>query len=253
MVYGLWLSADGLLGQQYRQDVIANNLANVDTPGFRPDRVAFAERLTESISRVSVRTRHPVLDAATGGLFETPVYTDFSVQANLIASSSPFDVAILDGGFLTVQTADGPRYTLDGRLTMDRDGTLRHAASGGAVVDARGKPILLDPAAAGDTRIDASGRVFQGDTRVGELALVGFEDRQRLEKVGRNLYDGQHANLIRSQGSVRQFAYEASAVDAAATLVDMMAATRAYEMNASMITMQDESLGRLVNDVGRIG
>ncbi len=67
MVYGLYLSADGLLSQQYRQDVIANNLANVDTPGFKADRVAFAERLNGSMLRQSLSTQHSTLDSSTGG------------------------------------------------------------------------------------------------------------------------------------------------------------------------------------------
>ncbi|MFQ5411615.1 MAG: flagellar hook-basal body complex protein, partial [Phycisphaerae bacterium] len=101
MVYGLYLSADGLATQQYRQSVITNNLANVNTAGFKPDRVAFAERLNESAIRRAAATRHPLLDGATGGLTGLPVYTDFS-PGSIIPTGNPLDLAILEDGFLTI-------------------------------------------------------------------------------------------------------------------------------------------------------
>lgn len=252
MVYGLWLSADGLSGQQYRQDVIANNLANVETPGYKVDRVAFAERLTESMLRGGLDARHPILDAGTGGLFEMPVYTDYS-QGSLTPTSNPFDVAVTGDGFLAVETASGVRYTRDGRMVMADDGVLRHAASGGVMLDLKDRPIVFDPAGRGDVKIDSLGRVKQGDDIVGRLALVDFRDPQQLEKMGRNLYSGDRAGRVDAKGTFRQFAYEASGVEPAASLVEMIAAARAYEMNVSMISMQDESLSRAVNEVGRLG
>jgi flagellar basal-body rod protein FlgG len=74
-----------------------------------------------------------------------------------------------------------------------------------------------------------------------------------LEKQGHSLYASPLQKPHAGRGSVRQGAYEASAVEPITTMVDMMAATRAYEMNASMISLQDQSLGRAVNDVGRLG
>ncbi len=252
MVYGLYLSADGLTTQQYRQSVIANNLANVNTAGFKPDRVAFAERLNESALRGTAATRNPVLDGATGGLTGLPVYTDFS-EGSIIPSGNPLDVAILKDGFLTIQTPEGTRYTRDGRLAMDPDGTLRHGASGGLVVDPQGKPIVLNPNARGEVKIDERGRIRQDESVAGQLSLVDFEDRQQLLKTGENLFNGEGARRVKIEGSVQQKAYEASGIAPTRELVNMIAATRAYQANATLITMQDESLGRVVNDVGRIG
>ena len=67
MIYGLWQSAAGLQAQEYRQAIVANNLANTETPGFKADRIAFQERLTAALTGGSPSTRHPVLDAMTGG------------------------------------------------------------------------------------------------------------------------------------------------------------------------------------------
>jgi flagellar basal-body rod protein FlgG len=254
MIYGLWQSAAGLQAQQYRQALITNNLANAETPGFKPDRIAFHERLNASMIESAPRSSHPVLDAMTGGLFETSVHTDFSFNdASLIPSNNRLDVAIQGDGFLMVQTPDGPRYTRDGRMILDQDGTLRHAASGALITDARGQPIDLDPASGEKIKIDELGNVKQGASVVGQLGLVDFADRQQLEKVGQNLYAADQARPVSADGRFRQFHYEASGVDPVKSLVEMIATARAFEINARLIALQDETLGRVVNDVGRIG
>lgn len=254
MIYGLWQSAAGLQAQQYRQALIANNLANAETPGFKPDRIAFRERLNAAMGGGALRARHPVLDAMTGGLFEMPVHTDFAFdRSKLIPSTGPLDVAVEGAGFLVVQTAEGPHFTRDGRLAMDRDGILVHVASGGAVLDTRGRSITLDPTAGGRIKIDASGNIRQGAEVAGQLALVDFTDRQQLEKVGHNLFAAGFARSVPAEGNIRQFYSEASGVVPVEALVEMIAATRAHDINARMISLQDESLARLVNDVGRIG
>ncbi len=186
-----------------------------------------------------------------GGLFETPVHTDFS-QALIELSTSPLDVAVDGDGFLTVQTPDGPRYTRDGRMTLNRDGELRHASSGYPVVDAEGKPILLDSTQTSRIKIDELGRVKQGERDAGRLAIVDFADRSGLEKTGQNLFAADRARPITASGTVRQFATEGSGADPVTSLVEMIDATRAYQLNATMLTLQDESLGRLVNELGRI-
>ncbi len=252
MVHGLWQSAAGLQTQEYRQAILANNLANVDTPGFKADRITFQERLSAAHAEGSARVRHPVLDALPGGLFESPVYTDYS-QASLETSQGPLDVAFTGDGFLTVRTAEGPRYTRDGRMVLDRNGTLLHAASGAPIADDRGRPIYLDRAALDKVKIDGEGRIQQGELTVGQLALVDFADRNQLEKSGQNLLDAGDMKPTPATGTVQQYAIEASGVDPVASLVEMIEATRVYQMNANLLTMQDESLGRLINDVGRIG
>ncbi|MCB9855642.1 MAG: flagellar hook-basal body protein [Phycisphaerales bacterium] len=252
MVYGIWLSADGLSSQQVRQEVLANNLAQVDTPGFKADRVAFSERMNESLLRGNQpSTQYAGFDNATGGLFPTQIYTSYE-QGRFIPTSSKLDLALQGAGFLSVGTAEGTRFTRDGRLTVDAEGALLHVASGGRVLDEGGRPIVLDPQRIGDISIDGRGRIQQGQTLVGQLGVVDFENPQELEKSGENLVAADNARRIPANANVRQGMIEASGVDPTLSMVDMIAATRAYEMGASMIRLQDESLGRVVNDVGRI-
>jgi flagellar basal body rod protein FlgG len=253
MIYGLWQSAGGMQAQEYRQAIIAHNLANAETPGYKADRIAFVERLNASQAWGPAKTRHPVLDGMTGGVFETDVYTDFLPHnAPLLPSDDPLDVAVVGDGFLTVQTPQGRRYTRDGRLTLDRGGALIHVATGGAVLDAQGQPIYLDPASKDRIMIDSEGVVKQGNNIAGRLGLADFADRQQLEKVGQNLFSAEGLRSIEGRGQIRQYATEGSGVDPVSTLVEMIAATRAYEANARLLTLQDETLGRVVNDVGRV-
>jgi flagellar basal-body rod protein FlgG len=252
MIYGLWQSAAGLQALEYRQAIIANNLANAETPGFKPDRIAFQDRLNAATAGGDLRARHPVLDTMSGGLFETPVYTDFR-QGSIVPSNNTFDLAVDGDGFFALQTPDGLRYTRDGRMIMGRGGSLVHAASGAAVLDAEGQTILLDPSSTEPTKIDATGRIRQGRAVVGRVGLVDFADKQQLDKTGENLYDAGGAKPTVATGQIRQHAYEASGIQPVESLVQMIDATRAYEMNARLITMQDDSLGQTVNELGRIG
>jgi len=251
MVYGLWQSADGLAAQDYRQTILANNLANADTPGFKAERVAFSERLNASLARGGVSTRNPTLDPMTGGVFETPTYVDFSPN-QLIPSDSRFDVGIDGDGFLRVQTSEGAQVTRDGRMIISRDGTLRHAATGGAVLDVGGRPITLHLTALDKVKIDSTGRIRQGETVAGQIALVDFADRQALVKTGKNLFSAAGARQTVAKGEIRQFLQESSGVEPISAMTDLIAASRAYQLNASMISLQDESLGRTVNELGRI-
>lgn len=252
MVYGLYQSAAGLQTQEYRQAIIANNLANVDTPGFKPDRITFQERLAESLVNGTARTRHPVLDAMPGGLFESPVYTDYA-QGGFETDAGPLDVAMAGDGFLTLKTDEGRRYTRDGRMIADRDGTLRHVATGAPLLDAQGRTIQLDRTALSSVTIDSQGRIQQGEAIVAELAVVDFKDKTALVKTGDNLIDPNGEKPIASNASVMQKTIEASGVDPVSSLVEMIEATRQYQLNANLLSLQDESLGRVVNDVGRIG
>jgi flagellar basal-body rod protein FlgF len=162
-------------------------------------------------------------------------------------------LAVVGDGFLSVQTKDGVRYTRDGRLIMNVDGTLVHASSGNPVLSADGQSIVLDTASQAPIKIDEAGQVLQGERPAGRLALVDFADRRQIEKVGQNLYSADGQKPIESRGNIRQSAYEASSVEPASVLVDLISASRAYEANARLISLQDESLGRVVNELGRVG
>lgn len=250
MVYGLWQSAAGLQVQDYRQTVLANNLANADTTAFKADRVSFIERL--NAARTKGGPSASELGGMTGGLLEAPLFTDFS-QASLVPSESKFDLAIQGEGFFKVQTKDGVRVTRDGQTLLNKDGMLVHASTGGAMLDVSNRPIYLNPTQLSKMKVDTNGVIRQGESIAGQLALVEFDDPQKLQKEGKNLFSTDGARATRARGEVRQNYTEGSGVEPVTELVDLMAASRAYQLNATMISLQDESLGRVVNQLGRIG
>ncbi|MCK6456876.1 MAG: flagellar hook-basal body protein [Phycisphaerae bacterium] len=252
MIYGIWHSAAGMQVQEYRQAVIANNLANVDTPAYKPDVVAIVERPVASATGAIPGARHPILDRLTGGLFETPTRTDFSAGA-IEPTHNALDLAIIEDGFFRVETVDGPRLTRDGRLTVRDDGTLVTVAAGLPILDRAGQSIRVNARDASAVRIDDAGTVRQGAAVLGRLDLVGVADPQQLTKVGRNLFDSGTQRLDPAGGVIRSNAVEQSAASPVTSLVQMIAASRAYELNATMISMQDATLQRVVNDLGRLG
>ena len=250
MVYGLWQSASGLRTQDFRQTVIANNMANIDTPGFKPDSVAFAERLSEAQRRGGFAGDR-ILGRMTGGVVETNVHTDFA-PGPIAPTGNPLDVAILNGGFLSVQTPEGVRYTRDGRMTRSPNGMLVHVATGYPVLSDQGREILLDPNSNETPDIGPRGLIRQGGADIGRLGVVDFADRRTLNKTGTNLYEAGAEPIPQADATLQSGSIEGSAVDPVKTLVEMIAASRAYELNANLITMQDQSLGRVINDVGRV-
>lgn len=250
MIYGLWQSASGLRTQDYKQSILANNMANLNTPGFKPDAVTFAERLSEAKARGGFNGDR-LLRGVTGGVVETEVYTNFT-SAPVDPTGNPLDVALMGDGFLTVQTPDGPRYTRDGRMATGPNGMLVHAGTGFPVLSDQGREIVIDLASRDKLNINPRGLIRQGLAEVGRIGVVDFSDRHKLNKVGSNLYETGAEPIPMPNAELRQGAIEQSGVDPVTTLVDMIAGSRAYELNANFITLQDQTLGRVINDVGRV-
>ena len=116
MNYGLYVSAAGALANSYRQDVVANNLANVDTVAFKRDMALFKGRRTESSQRGGQRYSNSLLEQLGGGLFALPTHTDFS-PGSLKTTGNPYDFALAGSGFFQVKNQDQIQYTRYGNGT----------------------------------------------------------------------------------------------------------------------------------------
>ena len=244
MTYGLWLSAVGLQTSQYRQAVLANNLANANTVGFKHDVAVVRERAVEAHEDGPARFGHALLDDLTGGSVVAPTYTAFA-QGPIEPTQRPLDVAIDGDGFFTVQADGQTRYTRDGRFTIDANGRLVTVAGGRPVLDDGGGEInVITGGDAPAPRIDNRGRVRQGEQVVGQLGLVDFADKQRLRKVGANLFDANGEPPTPATTTLQTEAVEGSTVAPIQSLASMIEVARAYQLNATLITMQDELNGR---------
>jgi len=252
MVYGIYQSAAGLQVNQYRQAVLANNLANLDTVGFKHDLSVVCERPIASAEAFADSSwSDPRLARMTGGSLVAPTYTAFQ-QGMVRETGSPLDVALAGDGFFTVREGDAVRYTRDGRFALNEQGELVTVAGNHPVLNAQGQAIVVTGVPAENVRIDASGEVRAGASRFGRVGVVDFEDTSRLRKVGANLLQAIGVEPTPHAAQLRTGAVEASTVDPTQTMVSMIEVARAYELNATMIGLADSTLGRAVNDIARL-
>jgi flagellar basal-body rod protein FlgF len=222
-----------------QMDVVANNVANVNTNGFKADKSLFQEYLKtgahEDNFAAPDRSISYVLDSGT--------YRDFS-QGALQSTNNPLDVAIDGGGYLAVQTAAGERYTRDGGLQINNQGQLVTVT--GDPVLGTGGPIVFQ-STDHDINISPDGTitVLDGTARTdsirGKLQVVSFADAQQLQKEGSNLYSapaGAAQPDIRSV--VKQGFIEKSNVNSVAEMSTLIEVTRAYSEIASLLQQQGD-------------
>ena len=228
MERGLYIAASGMLSEMQRQDLIANDLANASTPGYKADRTAqhsFAEMLL-----ANKQTGTTIGSLGTGVSIARQV-TDLAPQS-VRETGEPLDFAVVGGnGFFGVQTADGMRFTRNGRFMADGNGRLTDQL-GNAVLGRNGAPVT----------VNADGTV--------DPARLGVFDVQNARKAGDGLFTGAAGGA--GAGAVRSGALEGSGVDAARTMVDMIASLRAFEAGQRVITTIDSTLQKAANDVGRV-
>lgn len=242
MIYGLYTSAAGMLVGEYRQAVLANNLANADTVGFKRDVAVFAER-RPAWAGSAVRGPAELLKEMSGGVWLAGSFTDHSF-GSLQKTGAPLDVALDGPGFFVVEKNGREYLTRDGRLTTDARGRLIAASDGATVVGSGGQPILVNPVGAAP-RIDEVGRVIQDGAIVGELAIVDVGDYRTLRKAGAGRFVSDEARPIPAGALVLAGHVEQSGVEPVRELVSMIEAARAYQLNAQMVGLQDQTLGRL--------
>jgi flagellar basal-body rod protein FlgF len=227
---------------QRELDIVANNLANVDTAGFK------FEKLMANTDEVTT--------PAPGGGAPTPV--DFVAAAGvardytqgpLTQTGSPLDVAIDGKGFFQISTSSGPRYTRDGRFKLDPTGRL--VTQDGNAVQGDGGDIVLDPKK-GPVTIADNGEISQSGEIVGKLTAVTFDSLAALSKDGNNLYrnDSNLAPQPSTSAQLKQGMLEGSNVQPVSQITRLIEINRAYDAVASMMA----SSGQLANSaVQRLG
>lgn len=250
MIYGIWHSAAGAVTQDAQVDVLANNLANVNTPGFRKEFLVFKARQAETREdKPDLKYLNPLLDKMNGGLFLSRTYFDRQ-PGPIQATDRPFDLALDGDGFLGVRRNGSVYYTRAGNLSVDADGVLRTADGQGEILSADGGQIVVPEG--GEFNVTENGEVQTVGGAL-PLMLVEFDDLDNLFKAGDNLYEWRGATPPNpaTQTSVLQGAIESSSANPVTEMVQLIQAFRAYEGNLAMLRNQDSTWDRAVNDVGR--
>ncbi len=249
MIKGIYTSALGLIPLQKRLEVIANNLANVDTTAFKRD-----DSFTNELISANTLLRDGTVDPTQKDVKDM-TYTDFS-QGTLQQTNNPLDVAIDGQGFFTVQTQDGLRLTRDGSFTLSTDGTLQ--TRDGATVMGTGGPIRIDnieQTQASKLVIDRNGEVKSGNEVYGQIRIVVPGSYSQISKAGANLYSLNEGAVLRDADpanvSVRQGYLEGSNVNPIDEMVAMIQLQQNFEAGQKAIQSQDASLGD-ANQVGQV-
>lgn len=247
MIYGFYQSAAGMFTNEYRQSVIANNLANAETIGFKRDMATFSER--DRADRAGVRSgkSNETLGGLSGGTWLGQTRTDFS-PGSFIRTSEPLDFAIDGDGFFMVEQDGKPVLTRDGRFIADDRGQIRSAADGAPLLSRGGGPLFTNPRG-GAISVDEDGRLSQDGAPLGQVAVVDVADRNALRKVGASRFDAGEQQPQPVGSFVKSGVLESSGVEPVSELVTMIEAARAYQMNAQMVSLQDQSIGRLISQV----
>jgi len=253
MFKGLSIAASGMLAEMEKQTLIANNLANVDTAGYKKDVAAsqsFPSLLMYAVEGGSggghtLENRQPIGLLGTGvEVAETSV--DLG-QGALKQTENELDFALMGDGFFVLSTPGGERYTRNGSFTLDAQGRL---------VNQQGYPVQGEGGAieigGGEIQVDGSGNIIVDGQVVDSFKLVSFSGPEVLQKVGQNLFSATASGSSASGVQVKQGYLEASNVNAVQEMVEMIVALRAYEANQRIVKSEDQMLDKAVNDVGRL-
>jgi flagellar basal-body rod protein FlgG len=253
----MWIAKTGLDAQQTRMSVISNNLANVNTTGFKRDRASFEDMLYQNLrqpgSQAGAETQVPTgLMLGTGVRIVSTEKTH--TQGSMVSTKNALDMAVQGSGFFQITQSDGTTaYT--------RDGTFIRSATG-QLVTAGGYPLLdgiTVPQDATKLSISKSGIVsvtVPGNAQpqqIGQLNTASFINPAGLEPIGENLYRESAASGApqagtpgtNNLGTVMQGFLESSNVNVVEELVQMIQTQRAYEMNSKAISTSDQMLAKL--------
>ena len=249
----MWVAKTGLDAQQTRMNVISNNLANVNTTGFKRDRAVFEDLLYQNIRQAGGQTG-ATTQAPTGLMLGTGVRVvateKLHAQGNMVNSQNPLDIAIAGEGHFQIAQADGTiAYTRDGNFKVSATGQL--VTSSGALI----QPAITIPATASTVTIGRDGTISVelstgGQQVLGQLQIARFLNPAGLQAAGQNLMKETPASGPpqvqqpgqNGSGTLMQGTLEASNVNVVEEMVNMIETQRAYEINSKAISAVDGML-----------
>ncbi len=267
-VKGVYTALSGAMAQSLQMDTIANNIANVNTPGFKRDTQVFNEYLTANEKPPSV-IQVPKVPASIESFYDLQggdksyvdakgTFTDFS-QGSLKHTGNKLDVAIDGTGFFEIATPQGVRLTRAGNFTLDGNGKLVNKEgyfvlkAGGEGQDPESRSITLNGSV--PVEINDFGEVIQGTEVVGKLSVVDVANKDSLQKIGNSLYTfkpNQPPEIVNiNNPSVKNGFIETSNVNIVKEMTDMIQTQRVFESTQKAISAYDSMSDKLVNVVGK--
>lgn len=232
-----------------RQAIIANNIANASTVGFRRQEAVQTGFHEVFSGKLVGAARFNQSKAPGGGVKIGETFSD-TEAGPIVTTDDPLNVALRGPGFLAVDTPQGERFTRAGSFIVDGNGQLA-TPDGYKVQSSGGGPIELQ---AGNTVITEDGSIKVNDVTAGQLRLVEFEDPHMLTREGHSLYKASPEATQRSAAAtgttVAGKALEMSNVNLPKEMVSMIAALRAYAASQKVMTAADETMSKIIEQVG---
>lgn len=278
MFRGFYTASSGMIAQQRRTEMLSNNIANANTPGYKADQStvrSFPNMLLSSIEKSGNATaknnfntlKTNVIGTVGTGVYMQETIPDFS-QGQITESGLNTDVALVaqnlpvrpdtneEGAiFFRLKTENGEAYTRNGNFTLDSQGALV-SSTGDYVLSTEGQPIFLQT---DNFQVTEDGRVKENNVQIAQIDVAYTDTPNTLEKQQNGLFytdDGQAlASAYGNEDVVfatQQGYVEQSNVDAASTMTEMMSAYRSFEANQKMLQAYDRSMDKAVNEIGKV-
>lgn len=257
MSSGIYTAMMGARAQEHALETVNNNLANVNTPGFKRQDTMYREihndarKLGDPLQGEDIHSPVRFLpDDRIAGVMEER-FTHFD-QGPLKQTGNTFDLAIEGEGFFVLQGENGPVYTRNGSFTLQPDGSLT-AASGAPVLDDKDQPIRI-PDTASQVSITADGQVQVGAGTIGKLAIVRFDDPRLLRRAGDSewtLMSPQLQPQMMDSPNLHQGWIESSNVNPVTTMTAMVKVSRIFELNSKVIQAYKQMDQEAAQEVGR--
>lgn len=259
MLRGLYTAYTGMLNEQYRMDIMSNNLANADTVGFKKEGSTSQSYSEVMAVKIKDTTEEPNTPKRLGnmslGVKIGETYTDFS-QGSLRDTGNTYDLALSGDGFFNIEFTNkagetSTKYTRAGNFTITKEGYLT-TKDGDYVLGENGR--IQVSTIAGNTIIAEDGSIYQDDEFVAKLKITEFEDTNDLTHYGETMWDAVEEAVANdaTDFKIHQGYVEMSNISVVTEMVNMISIQRQYEANQKLITTYDESLDKSVNQVGRI-
>jgi flagellar basal-body rod protein FlgF len=232
-----YIALSGQNARQQQMDVLANNIANMSTPGFKAERMMFQEYVTKASN-----------GGDTGSYVKSIGNVRDMSQGPIAHTGNPLDVAINGDGFLTVSTAAGTRYTRNGHLSLDTQREL--ITTSGNLVQNTGGAAIVIPQGAGEVSVSRDGTVSTAQGTIGKIAVVNFDNPQVMQELEQGLYTTDQTAQPAPKAALEQGAIEESNVQSVLEMTKLMENSREVT-NAKNFT--DGEHNRIKDAIDRLG
>jgi flagellar basal-body rod protein FlgF len=277
LLRGFYTAASGMMAQQRRIEMLTNNIANANTPGYKSDQAAlraFPELLLSRLDKATVPTKtprsfplQPTIGSINTGVYMQELIPNFR-QGDIKETGQPTDIALINGTlpvdaetgkegtlFFVVQNENGDiRYTRNGNFTLNPQGFLT-TNDGWYVLDENGQRIELPST---DFTVNADGTIVANNNRIARINIAFAANPNTLVKEGNGLFRSKNGVLPSALGNpnitytLKQGFLERANVDLNRAMTEMLSAYRAFEANQKIVQAYDRSMDKAVNEIGRL-